>query len=158
MNIGLKGAWKRTKGCRLRHRINELKWDIKDAWQRAWRGYDSADIFDMDQCFIEKYKVILKRYRDTHYCLFNIPEKYRKIFDGRLHFTGEETDTILDMMIFHLEMMNEDYVEKVLYGKNIHDDDYVYNLNDHKRIYSVMNQNKEAFMKLFNDFFWNLWD
>ena len=156
MNIGLKGSWKRTRGCRLKHRISELVWDIRYAWQRAWRGYDSPDVFNMDYCFIERYKAILKKYRDTHNCLFNIPEKYRDMFDGRLHFTDEETKTIIDTMIFHLEMMNEDHVEKILFGKNVQDDDYDYKsrtTKDHKRISSIINQNKEAFMKLFNDFF-----
>lgn len=161
MNIGLKGAWKRTKGCRLKHRINELIWDIKYAWQRAWRGYDNADVFNMDYCFIEKYKVILKEYNKTRHCLFNIPEKYREQFTGRLNFTDAETNAIIDTMIYHLEMMNEDNIEKVLYGKNIHDKDYdwrIRTIDDRKRIASVMNQNKEAFMKLFNDFFWDLCD
>lgn len=160
MNIGLKGSWKRTKGCSLKHRVNELIWDIRYAWQRAWRGYDNADIFNMDYCFVERYKAILKEYKDMHNCLFNIPEKYREQFNGRLNFTDEETDVIIDTMIFHLEMMDEDYVEKVLYGQNIHDEGYnfrIRTIEDYKRISSIMNQNKEAFMKLFTDFFWDLW-
>lgn len=115
----------------------------------------------MDSCFIERYKAILKEYNKTRHCLFNIPEKYREQFNGRFNFTDEETSIIIDTMIYHLEMMNEDNVEKVLYGKNIYDEDYdwgIRTVDDRKRIASVMGQNKEAFMKLFNDFFWNLWD
>ena len=57
--------------------------------------------------------------------------------------------------------MDEDNVEKLLYGKNVYDDDYnfkEYTMERCKRISLVMNQNKEAFMKLFNLFFWQLWD
>ena len=64
-------------------------------------------------------------------------------------------------VIFHLEMMDEDYVEKLLYGKNVYDDDYIptcRSFNEYKRISSIMNQNKNAFMKLFDIFFWELWD
>ena len=161
MTIGLKGAWKRTNGDRLKVRVNELIWDIRYAWQRAWRGYDNADVFSIDSHFIERYKAILKNFNKTRHCLFNIPEKYREQFNGRLNFTDEETSIIIDTMIYHLEMMNEDNVEKVLCGTNIYDKDYNWKLrtvDDLKRIASVMNQNKEAFMKLFNDFFWDLWD
>ena len=64
-------------------------------------------------------------------------------------------------MIFHLHMMDKDYVEKKLYGSNIYDADYDFrnrSIEDHKRIYSVMRQNKNAFMKLFSLFYYDLWD
>lgn len=159
MNIGLKGAWKRTKGCKLRHRISELYWDIRYAWQRVWDGYDNRDIFAMYDNFIERYKAILKDYKKCHYGLFNIPNEYKDVFN-KDYFDENETNTIIDTMIFHLEMINEDYVEKLLYGKNVYDDDYDVS-GYHKRcnqIYTIMDQNKNAFMKLFSTFFWQLWD
>ena len=67
------------------------------------------------------------------------------------------------MMIYHLEMMDENHVEKVLYGKNCYDDDYEFIKGKEcieriKRIRSVMSQNKDSFMKLFSLFFYQLWD
>lgn len=158
MNIGLKGAWKRTKGCRLKYRIKELYWDIRYACQRAWRGYDNIDIIAMSDRFIKRYKAILKDYKKYNYCLLYIPEEYRDVFN-KYFFDEKETDTIIDTMIFHLEMMDEDYVEKLLYGKNIYDDDYdptECTIEKCKYINSVMDQNKNAFMKLFSMFFWRL--
>ena len=159
MALGLKGSWKKTKGYRFRHRLKELKWDIKYAWQRAWRGWDSRDIFNMNTCFIERQKEILKNYRKNHWGLFNVPAEYKDAFK-EYHFNEEETDMIIDIMIYHLELMNDDNVEKLLYGNNIYDDDYdpgEYGKR-YKRISIVVDQNKEAFMKLFNLFFWQLWD
>lgn len=162
MTIGLKGSWKERKdnGCYLRHRIKELRWDIKYAFQRALRGYDSRDIFNMNIMFIEKYKAILKRYRDKHNCLFNVPDEYKDVFN-KLHFNEEETNAIIDTMIFHLEMIDEDYVEKKLYGKNIYDDDYDFekdfSVDKAMYIWEIVDQNKCLFMKLFNTFFWQLW-
>ena len=162
MTIGLKGSWKERKdnGCYLRHRIKELRWDIKYAFQRAWRGYDSRDIFNMNSMFIEKYKVILKRYRDKHNCLFNVPDEYKDMFN-KMHFNEEETNAIIDTMIFHLEMLDEDYVEKKLFGKNIYDDDYDFekdfSLDKAMYVWKIVDQNKCLFMKLFNIFFWELW-
>ena len=160
MSLGLKGSWKETKGCRLKHRFKELKWNLKYAWQRAWRGWDSRDVFNMNTCFIERQKDILKKYRNNHWGLFNVPEKYRSMFDNRLHFNEEETNMIIDTMIYHLELMDDDNVEKLLYENNIYDDNYdprEYGKR-YKRIGFVVDQNKEAFMKLFNLFFWQLWD
>ena len=114
----------------------------------------------MDLIFIDRYKVILKDYNENRHCLFNVPEEYRDIF-GKLHFNDDETAAIIETMIFHLEMMDEDYVEKKLYGKNVYDDDYdvsVWTLDRCKRISAIMEQNKKAFMKLFDIFFWDLWD
>ena len=52
-------------------------------------------------------------------------------------------------------------VEKKLYGGNAYDDNYEVgcrSIEDRKRIYSVMRQNKNAFMKLFSLFYYDLWD
>jgi len=160
MALGLKGSWKETKGWKLTHRLRELKWDLKYAWQRAWRGWDSRDMFNMDTSFIDRQKEILKRYREVHSGLFNVPVEYRDKF-SQDYFEDDDTDMIIDTMIFHLEMMNEDYVKKLLYGKNVYDNYYDwknYTIEKTKRISSIVNQNKEAFMKLFNIFFWQLWD
>lgn len=161
MALGLKGSWRETNGCRFIHRLKELKWNIKYAWQRAWRGCDDTEKFAMGYNFIERTKQILQSYRKNHMSLFNVPEEYRNEFNDRLHFNEEETNMIIDTMIYHLEMMDEDYVEKVLYGKNIYDDDYDVSsciAERTKHISVIMEQNKQAFMKLFNLFFWNLWD
>ena len=123
MSIGLKGAWKETKGCRFLHRLKELRWSLKYAWQRAWRGYDDRDVFALSGMFIEKYKAILNDYRKNHYTLFNVPEEYMNDYN-KLFFNEEETDMFIDTMLSRLEMIDEDAVEKILYGKNIYDDDY----------------------------------
>lgn len=161
MGVGLKGAWKRTKGCRLKHRISELCWDIRYAWKRVWDGYDDRDIFAMHDMFREKYIEILKEYNKCRHCLFNVPEQYRDVL-GKFHFDDEETDIIINMMIFHLEMMDDDYVEKILYGKNVYDDDYDvckdWSVEKSMRIADIVDQNKRLFMEMFNVFFWELWD
>lgn len=160
MSIGLKGFWSEHKGQRIKHILRDLKWDVFYAWQRAWKGYDNREVFNTDYMFRDRYKVILKDYNENRHCLFNVPAEYRDIF-RKLHFDDDETAAIIETMIFHLKMMDEDYVEKKLYGKNVYDDDYdvsVYTIDRCKRISAIMEQNKKAFMKLFDIFFWDLWD
>lgn len=161
MAIGLKGSLKELKGCTLRYKLKEIRWNLIYAWQRAWRGWDSRDMFNPYTSFIDRRKEILKAYRKNHCTLLNVPKEYTDMFDNRLFFNEEETNMILDMMIYHLEMMDEDYVEKLLYGKNVYDDDYnpsEYSIEKCNRISAVMEQNKNEFMKLFTIFFWDLWD
>lgn len=160
MGIGLKEIWTEMRGAGILYKLSGLKRSIKYAWQRAWRGYDDMELFNIDSRFIARYKEILKDYRENHFCLFNVPEEYRSIFQ-KYSFSEDETDAIIDTMIFHLEMMDEDYVQKKLFGKNVYDDDYDFSElteKDYGRIYSIVEQNKKAFMKLFDVFFWELWD
>lgn len=162
MTIGLKDYWKNNKKCSLKWKLKNLKWELRYAWRRVWDGYDDMDMIEMFACFIERYKAILKDFRKYHWGLFTVPQEYRDVFNKDF-FDEEETDIIIDMMIYHLEMMDEDHVEKVLYGKNIYDDDYEIEkgkrlIEKMQRISSVMEQNKNAFMKLFSIFFYQLWD
>lgn len=160
MTIGLKDYLKSNKHSSLKCKIKNLRWELKYAWQRAWYGYDCMDWIEMFACFIERYKAILKDYRENHWGLLNVPEEYRDVFD-KYSFDEEETDVIIDTMIYHLEMMNEDHVEKVLYGKNIDD----YSLENFEEFEKYLKNNtlektnhKDAFMELFSLFFYNLWD
>ena len=98
--------------------------------------------------------------------LLNLPkesEHYNellKIFH-KGYFDEESTELIYKTMIFHLQMMDECFVEKVLYGNNVYDDDYEIgcrSIEERKRISSVIRQNKNAFMKLFSLFYFDLWD
>ena len=160
MSIGLKGSWKETKGLALKCRLRETYWNFKYAWLRAWYGFDYRDSFNMNGMFVEKYKTILKWYKKHNIALFNVPEEYRDKFN-KFSFTEEETDVIIDMMIYHLEMLDEDHVEKLLYGKNVDDNDWDLNkdwtMEKSIRISHVVDQNKKAFMKLFGIFFFDLW-
>lgn len=161
MSIGLKGSLDHIKDySSIKWRLRQLIREIRYAWQRVWKGYDNIELWNMNLIFIDRYKVILKDYNENRHCLFNVPEEYRDVF-GKLHFDDDETAAIIETMIFHLKMMDEDYVEKKLYGKNVYDDDYdvsVWTLDRCKRISAIMEQNKKAFMKLFDIFFWDLWD
>lgn len=162
MSFGLKDYWKDNKKCSLKWKLKNLKWELRYAWKRAWDGYDDMDMIEMFDCFIERYKDILKDYKKYHHGLFTVPQEYRDSFN-KLYFDEEETDIIIDMMIYHLEMMDENHVEKILYGKNVYDDDYEILkgkelIDKVKRIGSVMEQNKNSFMELFSLFFYQLWD
>lgn len=168
LDLGLKDFFVSSKKNkpRLRHFLRELHRELRYAWCRAWRGYDDVDMFECFEMFRRRMIRILEDFIKHGNSLFVIPaqsEHYNELFkifpEG--YFDEEHTELIYRTMIYHLQMMNEGYVEKVLYGSNVYDDDYKFGCrttNDNKRICSVTEQNKDAFMKLFSLFYFHLWD
>ena len=156
----------KTDKTNIKDFFRELRWQLKYAWRRAWYGYDDVDMFECFEMFRRRMIRILKDFINHGNALLNLPqesEHYNELlkkFPERC-FDDKNTKLIYQTMIFHLQMMDEDYVEKILYGNNVYDDDYEVgcrSIEDYKRIYSVMRQNKNAFMKLFSLFYFDLWD
>ena len=167
-DLGLKDFFVSSKKekPKLRYFLRQLRWELKYAWRRVWIGYDDVDFFECFEMFRRRMIRILEDFIKHGHGLLNLPQEsehynelLEKVSEG--YFDDENTKLIYRTMIFHLQMMDENYVEKKLYGNNIYDDDYEIgcrNIEDHKRIYSVMRQNKDAFMKLFSLFYYDLWD
>ena len=167
-DLGLKDFFisSRKEKYKLRRFFRELRWESKYAWRRVWIGYDDVDFFECFEMFRRRMIRILEDFINHGNGLLNLPQEsehykelLKKFSEG--YFDDENTKLIYRTMIFHLQMMDENYVEKKLYGNNIYDDDYEVDyrsIGDYKRIYSVMRQNKDAFMKLFSLFYYDLWD
>ena len=167
-NLGLKDFFVSSKKekPKLRHFLRQLRWELKYAWRRVWIGYDDVDFFECFEMFRRRMIRILEDFIKHGHGLLNLPQEsehynelLKKFSEG--YFDEENTKLIYQTMIFHLQMMDEDYVEKILYGNNVYDDSYEVgcrSIEDRKRIYSVMRQNKNAFMKLFSLFYYELWD
>lgn len=167
-DLGLKDFFisSRKEKYKLRRFLRQLRWELRYAWRRAWIGYDDVDFFECFEMFRRRMIKILEDFINHGNGLLNLPqesEHYNKLLEKfpEGYFDEENTKLIYQAMIFHLQMMDENYVEKKLYGNNIYDDDYEVDyrsIGDYKRIYSVMRQNKDAFMKLFSLFYYDLWD
>jgi hypothetical protein len=168
LKLGLKDFFKAVKNekPRLRYSFREFRRELRYAWRRAWFGYDDVDMFDCFEMFRRRMIRILEDFIKYGTSLLNLPkqsEHYEELLKKfpEEYFDEEGTQMIYQTMIFHLQMMNDDYVEKVLYGKNIDDDDYEIgcrSMEEYKRISLVIRQNKDAFMKLFSLFYFDLWD
>ena len=167
-DLGLKDFFVSSKKekPKLRYFLRQLHWELKYAWRRVWIGYDDVDFFECFEMFRRRMIRILEDFINHGNGLLNLPQEsehykelLKKFSEG--YFDEENTELVYQTMIFHLQMMDENYVEKKLYGNNIYDDDYEVDyrsIGDYKRIYSVMRQNKDAFMKLFSLFYFDLWD
>lgn len=90
--LGLKSAFKDLDGASLSYRLKHIRYELKYAWQRAWRGYDDSMVFDIDYSFIDLYREIFKDFKEN---LDSFPST----------MTEEEWDDILDEMISCLDCM-----------------------------------------------------
>ena len=107
----------------MRYKVKELYWQLRYAWQRAWRGYDDTDVFELGFNFVERMPILLRDFKENNIALFPALDN-----PERLSLTEEETNAVLDEMIFNFENCDEDVVYERLFGSNPYDDEY-----DHDR-------------------------
>ena len=121
-DLGLKDFFisSRKEKTNIRHFLRELHWELKYAWRRAWFGYDDVDMFECFEMFRRRMIRIMEDFIRHGHGLLNLPQESKhynellKKFPERC-FDEENTKLIYQTMIFHLQMMDEDYVEKILY-------------------------------------------
>jgi hypothetical protein len=99
--LGLKHTLADAKGTSIRIKASLIRRELHYAWQRAWRGYDDQDIYDL--CFRaeDRLLVLLREYRQKNTSLFMDTAILQPL-------SAHETDAIIDEMIHCLEMCNEE--------------------------------------------------
>ena len=162
-HIGLKYFWKDTKGWRLRSRCKVFKEELRMAFQRAWTGVDEDDSYECFARFRMRMLVILEKMKNS--CLFSLKvpseaEHYELLGEldedtnGR-YFSQEDGILIMDTMMFHLNMMDEEYAGKV--ALETHPGLKKNSSRYYELVHHLNDQNKEQFMYLFNLFYYQLW-
>ena len=145
--IGLNGFRDKYKGCRFRYKLRQLRWELRYAWRRAWKGFDDQDIFSLYDQFIDRMIVLLTEYNKHNVSLFVDPESPK----GELnYFTEEETRQVVEKMIWYFENCKEEVVGERLYGED-------WMVKDVKSIYDEMLRCKNIAFKMLSDYFYQLW-
>lgn len=147
----LQSTRKRIKGFRIGFRLREMMWELRYAWQRAWRGYDSTDVFELGFNFISLMPVLLREFRDKTIAMLPDPDH-----PERPH-SEEETQQILDEMISCFENCDEDVVWERMVGKPLSElpDDAI--LENTKSVMEETKRNYKRAMELFSKYAWHLW-
>ena len=147
---GLRYYIQKTSGAGIKWHIQALFIELKHAWQRAWNGYADSDVWDISGVIIGTLPAILREYRNTHHTLF-IDTTIGK------ELTEEETNEVIDQLIFYLENCDEDVVYERLFGV----DPYTERDFNNARWAQVNNERQrcknEAFA-LLSKWIWQLWD
>jgi hypothetical protein len=117
----LKGFFKTHKGMSLRLKLRELKWELRYAWQRAWKGFDDTEVFELDKSFIERIVMALKEFKihnDTRFRNYdNLNNSTLSIVDPSAWLSEEETNSVIDEMIYLFENSDADEMLQPLYGR-----------------------------------------
>ena len=154
MSIGLKDL-EFNDGASLKWKAKTTYWETRYALQRAWRGYDAPEVFDLWFCFVEKMPILLRKYKEHHDCLFTDTSDETPVV-----LTEEQTNAILDEMIFYFENCNEDKCYQRMFGVDPMDDfekcrDGYY--AKCRQAYQEMQRCWEEGMKLFTKWGLQLW-
>ena len=142
----LKGCLKEVEDCGVRYKIKHMLWQLKYAWQRAWRGYDDTDIFNMDDNLRTKMITMLEKYNETRCGVFFKPNK--NTIDDVM--TNEETSDIIKKMIELLHKSDEWFY---------YDDDY--ELKDgytYEIVAKRCEESRNEFLDLMKEYGNQLWD
>lgn len=149
--IGLNNAWCMTKGMSFFWRVQRLFWELRYAWQRAWRGYDDVEIFDLGFAFFSRMPVLLRQFKACNISLFYDDEH-------DCDMTEEETDAIIDKMIWYFDNCDENTVIDRLYP-DISLQDYGARLTwaDYKAIADEVRRCRAEALRLFSQYCCQLW-
>jgi hypothetical protein len=147
---GLRYYFKKTAGAGLRWKIRALFYELKYACQRAWKGYADPDTWDISNEITVTLPVLLKEYRKVHQTLF-IDE-----LTGQA-LSMEETDAIIDQLIFYLENCDEDVIYERIFGISPYDEPTV-NKMRWKQVATERQRCKNEAMRLLTKWIWQLWD
>ena len=128
--------------------IRELHWNTRYAFQRAWRGYDNTDVFDLGFGFLEKMPVLLKEFLQCNEALFHDP------ITGK-DMSKEETDAVLREMIWNFEGANEDVAHKRRFGTEY--GEISLTIEQHRQLADDMVACREKAMELFSSYLPQLW-
>ena len=148
----LKGFIKATQGSSLRFRLVALFWELRYAWQRAWRGYDDTDVFDFNNNFLEKIVCILKDFNEHNVSLFVEA-------DGSI-MTAEETKEVVDKMIYFFSHSDGDKESDPLFGELDMEAgrfEFEPSIEELIACFDKAKENRQAGLELFKMYFDCLW-
>lgn len=142
---------KECQGMKFRYRIRELCFEIKYGMQRFLRGYDSRDVFCFCGTFPEIMISILKEFRIRNDAVFNGKDENGD--NTGIPLSKTETDNVIDEIIFHLNLMDEDKCANEIFRKEM----YGLELDDMKKVYEAIDTHKNEAFRLLTKWYWDLW-
>lgn len=148
--LGLKDALAVILGKQggLKYKARVLYWELRYAWQRAWRGYSDEDVFDLCGVFPERMTAILKSFKENNIALLYDEEKKRCLNET-------ETDAVLDEIIAAFESCDEEKLFEDALGYRYDTGDY--SIEEMDEIGGRLYENEKNAMRLLSKWIWRLW-
>lgn len=144
--MGLSAALRRMKI--RRGLLKDICRESRYAWQRAWRGFDDMDVGELGFNLVQRIPVLLREFKRKSDLLLRDPVTKRD-------YTKEETDAVINRLVFFFENTDEEDIYQRLYGISSWDAKY-----DQDRDVRVLQELRfcraEAF-RMLAKWCWDLW-
>ena len=148
-NRGLKNCMSKYNGACLRVKMEMLLCEIRLAWQRAWYGYSSSDIWNFDTNISEQIAAMLKTFKEN-------PPFILRNEDTNEFMSDEEAENLYSRIIKCIEYGNdEDLCYKELYVVSCYDDDF--DVSKQMEAYELMRKYKKEAFELLEKYWYQLW-
>lgn len=142
VQYGLNFALRRPEGQSILWYLKSLPCKLKYAWQRAWRGWDDSEVFELRGNFTTRMIGILRQFKEVNIATWYDREQQR-------FRSEEETNSIIDEIILHFEESDED--KWITMGISASDSDRI------EQIYNDAAEHQKKAFELFSKHFDDLW-
>jgi hypothetical protein len=100
------------EGASLGYKLKQFRWELIYAWQRAYRGYDYKDVCDLNINFINRLIPMLKDFKENNIAIWEYEDENGNVVE----LSEEETNKIIDEIIYHFENSDENKLTTEKYG------------------------------------------
>lgn len=137
----LKGFWKTQKGVSFINKLINFKFELKLAWQRAYRGYDDSEVWGLADSITQKIILTLPKLIENHN---GVPAD----------LTEEKWTAILKGMLYHFQHSDEEWCMENIKGFMSMNNTYEQYIKENEYMLEHRKIAYELFLKHFDD----LWD
>lgn len=127
-------------------------YDAKYAIQRVKRGYDNVILYDFCSSAPILLSDILTDYKDKKHCVFNERDENGK--RTGISLSKSETNAILDNIINHLTLIDEEKCAKDVFGKETVD----LSVAEYAELYNYIDEHKNTAFDLLKKWWFEVWD
>lgn len=132
----------------LRWRIDRIVKKIRYAWQRAIRGYDDTDVFELCFNFADRMTKLLSDFKRNNVALLHDDEEDRDLSE-------EETREVINEMIYYFSRSSDD--NDLLYEDMFGSKDHMATSEELTRYFQRLRECRSKALELFSKWCWELW-
>ena len=148
-NRGLRSWPSKYKDISIRWKLHMLRYELKLAWQRAWYGYSSDDIWEFHNNMSNQMAAMLRTFKEGSPFILTDADTDQEL-------SKEDADKIYSRMIKCLEYgVNEDLCYKELYGVESWKDDF--NSEKYTAAWDLMEKYKDEAFELLRKYWYRIW-
>lgn len=134
--------------------MQQFYWEHRYAWQRAIRGYDSTDVFNMNDNMAERFVILLEDLKENGCTSFLGDNDFGGITKPlSSEYSKNEDAKIIDKMIYLAEHSYEDKFSFIETGNDLKRTEVTY-----EEAAIMAKQNRDELFDMLKIYWCQLWD